>query len=266
MAESGERRMVFDVRGRRKHVVRVVYAILAVLMGASLFLVVGPFNLSSLVGGAGGVSSAGKIDQEQVQRIEERLRREPKSEALLLSLTRAHIVAAGALSETNPETGLPVPTAEAVREYSGALETWSSYLKQADKPNPSTAHAVAETYIKMAEVSGSVEEANLNIGKAAKTQRIAAEAQPTLGSLSLLATYEYFSGNYAQGDKAAAEATEKTTKTEAKEVTKKLAATRARAKAYEKEVREFKKAEKEKGKEALKNPFGGLGGSPSLGG
>ena len=37
--------MVFDIRGRRRHVVKVVYAILAVLMGASLFLVVGPVNI-----------------------------------------------------------------------------------------------------------------------------------------------------------------------------------------------------------------------------
>ena len=42
---DGERRMLFDIRGRRKHVVRVVYAILAILMGASLFLVVGPVRL-----------------------------------------------------------------------------------------------------------------------------------------------------------------------------------------------------------------------------
>jgi hypothetical protein len=258
--------MVFDVRGRRKHVVRVVYAILALLMGASLFLVVGPFNLASLVGNSGGVSSAAKIDQERVQRIEEKLRREPKSEALLLSLTKAHILAAGALSETNPETGLPVLTAEAVREYAAAVETWPDYLKQAKAPNPIAAAAIAKTYITLAESSASAEESTASIKNAAKNQRIAAEAQPTLGSLTLLATYEYFSGNYAEGDRAAAEATKKTTKTEAKEVKKKLAATRARAKQYEKEVREFAKAEKEKGKEALKNPFGGLGGSPTPGG
>ena len=42
MASGGnEHRMVFDIRGRRRHVVKVVYAILALLMGASLFLVVG---------------------------------------------------------------------------------------------------------------------------------------------------------------------------------------------------------------------------------
>jgi hypothetical protein len=258
--------MVFDVRGRRKHVVRVVYAILAVLMGASLFLVVGPVNVGSLIGNGGEASNAGKINQEQVQRIEEKLQREPESEELLLALTRAHILAGGALSEVNPETGLPVPTREALLEYSAALETWPRYAKQTDEPNPSVAHAVAETYLKIAEFSASVEEADANIKKAAQTQRIAAEAQPSLGSLSLLATYEYFAGNYAEGDKLTAEAASKTTKTEAKEVKKKLAATRARAKQYEKEVREFVKAEEEKGKEALKNPFGGLGSSPSLGG
>jgi hypothetical protein len=258
--------MVFDVRGRRKHVVRVVYAILALLMGASLFLVVGPFNLGSLVGNGGGVSSAGKIDQEQVQRIEERLRQEPKSEALLLSLTRAHILAGAALSETNPETGLPTPTPEALREYAAALESWSGYLKQTDRPNPTAASSVAKTYITLAEFSASTEEATANIEKAAKAQRIAAEAQPSLGSLSLLATYEYFAGNYGGGDKAGAEAAKKTTKTEAKEVKKKLVATRIRAKQYEKEVVEFEKKQGEAGKEALKNPFGGLGSSPTLGG
>ena len=45
--------MLFDIRGRRKHVVRVVYAILALLMGASLFLVVGPFSIGNLVGNGG---------------------------------------------------------------------------------------------------------------------------------------------------------------------------------------------------------------------
>ena len=44
---DGERRMLFDIRGRRKNVVKVVYGILAVMMGASLFLVVGPVNLGS---------------------------------------------------------------------------------------------------------------------------------------------------------------------------------------------------------------------------
>ena len=54
MAGGGkdQRRMVFDIRGRRKNVVKVVYAALAILMGASLILVAGPgINFGSLFGG-----------------------------------------------------------------------------------------------------------------------------------------------------------------------------------------------------------------------
>ena len=69
--------MVFDIRGRRKHVVRVVYAILALLMGASLFLVVGPFNIGNLIGG-GGTTSGAEILDEQAERTEAKLLREPK--------------------------------------------------------------------------------------------------------------------------------------------------------------------------------------------
>ncbi len=47
---NNEHRMVFDIRGRRRHVVKAVYAILAILMAASLFLVTGAINLNSIFG------------------------------------------------------------------------------------------------------------------------------------------------------------------------------------------------------------------------
>ncbi len=53
-----EHRMVFDIRGRRRHVVKAVYAILAILMAASLFLVTGVFNPNTLFGTSSGESAA----------------------------------------------------------------------------------------------------------------------------------------------------------------------------------------------------------------
>src|SRR5882762_4995898 len=91
MASSGERRLVFDTRGKRKHVVRVVYAILALLMGGSLFLVVGPVNIGALLGNSGSTNSASKLFEEQAERIEGRLVKSPNDEQLLLALTRARI-------------------------------------------------------------------------------------------------------------------------------------------------------------------------------
>src|SRR3954454_23579557 len=225
--------MVFDTRGRRKHVVRVVYAILALLMGASLFLVVGPFSFGNLLG-TNGASSASKVLDEQAERTELKLRQNPTDEALLLSLTRTRIAAGNALTEVDPETGATQPTVEGREELNQAVEAWSRYLKQTDEPNPSAALLVSRTYFGLAEASGSIEEAAASVSKAAKTQRIAAEAQPSINSLTTLAIYEYYAGNFAAGDKATKEAEKKApSKSEAKEIGKQMAEYRKRGEAFE---------------------------------
>jgi hypothetical protein len=261
LAESGERRMLFDIRGRRKHVVRVVYAILALLMGASLFLVVGPFSIGNLIGN-GSTTSAAKVLQEQAERTEQKLRREPESEALLLALTRQRVTAANSLTEVNSETGATVLTPEGRQELQRGIEAWGSYLKQSKEPKGNTALLVSSGYFSLAESSTTLEETVENIEGAAKTQRIAAEAQPTINSLTTLAIYEYYAGNFAAGDKAVAEAEAKApSKAEAKEVGKQMAEFRTRGKEFEKGKKEAEKEEAKFGKERLQNPLGGLSGS-----
>lgn len=261
MAE-GERRLVFDTGGKRKHVVRVVYAILALLMGASLFLVVGPVSIGSLFGGGSSTTSASKVLDEQAERTELKLRREPKNEALLLSLTRTRIAAGNSLTEVNSETGATALTAEGRAELERASESWSSYLKLTKEPSPSVALLMAGAYFGLAESGTSLEEAEAKVAKAADAQQIAAETQPTINSLTTLAIYQYYAGNFAAGDKAAKQAAAKApSKSEAKEVNKQMAEYRKRGKAFEKQKQLVAKQEKKQGKEALKNPFGGLSGS-----
>lgn len=266
MAESGERRMLFDIRGRRKHVVRVVYAILALLMGASLFLVVGPFSLGNLIGN-GSTTSAAKVLQEQAERTEQKLRREPENEALLLALTRSRISAGNSLTEVNSETGATVLSPEGREELARGMEAWSSYLKQTKEPKANTALLVSKGYFSLAESSVGLEEVVENIEGAAKTQRIAAEAQPTINSLTTLAIYEYYAGNFAAGDKAVSEAEAKApSKAEAKEIGKQMAQYRKQGKAFEEQKKQGEKEEAKFGKERLQNPLGGLsGGTGSLG-
>jgi hypothetical protein len=261
MASSGERRMLFDTRGKRKHVIRVVYAILALLMGGSLFLVVGPVNIAELLGDSGG-SSASKVFDEQVERVEGRLTKDPTDEQLLVTLTRAQISAGNSKLEAGSETTAPVVTPEARQDYQAASETWARYLKQAgDEPSATAAQLVAGTFFSLAESSTTVSEAQENVTKAAKAQRIAAEQRPSVGSLSTLAIYEYFAGEFAAGDKATKQAAAKApSKAEGKNVEKQLAEYRKRGKAFEKQKQEFAKIESKAGKEGLQNPFGGFGG------
>jgi hypothetical protein len=258
--------MVFDTSGRRKHVVRVVYAILALLMGASLFLVVGPFSIGTLLG-TSGTTAANKVLDEQAERTELKLRKQPNDETLLLSLARTRITAGNSLTEVNSETGETLLTAEGRQELSKGVEAWGQYLKQTDEPSPSVALLVSRAYFELA-VSSSLEEVTANIRKAAAAQRIAAEAQPTVNSLTTLAIYEYYAGDFAGGDKATKEAEANvSSKAETKEISKQMAEFRERGKALQKQKKEVAKQEGGQRKEALENPLGGLGAGPgSLGG
>src|ERR1700742_5136821 len=95
---NNEHRMVFDIRGRRRHVVKVVYAILALLMVASLFLVTGAINVNTLFGGSNtsGESAVSSLEKE-AERIEAKSAKEPENTDLLANLTRARISVANAM-------------------------------------------------------------------------------------------------------------------------------------------------------------------------
>jgi hypothetical protein len=259
-----ERRMVFDIRGRRRHVVKVVYAVLAVLMGASLFLVLGPVNVGSLIGNSGGGSEAGKISEEQAERIERKLRKNPEDPALLLSLTRTQLSAGNAQSTTNPTTGEVEMSAEAHAAYEKGSEAWSQYLAATDKPNAGVAQLMAPTLYLLAATSGT-NEAVSDIKAAAEAQQIVANQRPTLSSLSKLAIYKTLAFDYAGGKKAGAEAKKLTqSKFERESLENTLEEETKRAKAFQQLVVAAKKEGKATGKENLENPLGGVGGS-SLG-
>lgn len=254
MAENGERRMLFDTRGKRKNVIRVVYAALALLMGASLFVAVGPFNLAEIIGTSNEINAA-KAADEQVERIEGRLAKSPGDEQLLLSLTRAQIGAGNASIDTQ-SGAMPI---EAQNDLKAALDTWDLYLAQAGgEPNSTAAQLVAGTAFALAERgSNTVSEVQSHVARAAAAQRIAAEQRPSVGSLSTLAIYEFFDGNVAAGDKAGKQATALVpSQAEKKSIEKQLAQFRKRGASFNKQVDQVAKQQAQSGQEALQNPFG----------
>ncbi len=256
--------MVFDTRGRRKNVVKVVYAVLALLMGGSLFLTVGPFNLSEIVGNSGS-GSASEVYDEQVERLEGQLAKAPKDENLLLALTRAEISAGNARTGTELEGETPQLPRDARDDYQAALDAWNRYLKQAgDEPNPVAAQLVAQTFFTLSERgSYTLEEVETNGSAALRAQQIAAEVRPSLNTLSNLALYEYFYGDLKAGDAATKRALASTpSKEEAKNIKKQLTEFRKQGGEYQKSLARFK-AQQQKGGgqgEPFQNPFS-LGGS-----
>jgi hypothetical protein len=265
MASGGkENRMVFDIRGRRKNVVKVVYAILAVLMGLSLFLVVGGLNLGELFNSNGG-GSAGKEFEATAVRIERELKKEPEDPTKLLALTRARVNAANAYYEIGPEEKR-TPTTETIEQMNLASDSWSKYLQATDEPTAGAAQLMAPNFILLAQNSKSLPEAQTNLEAAAAAQRIVKEQRPSLNSLTTLAFYEAVLGHKKEAQKLIKEAKPYAhTKFERENVDNEV-------KRYEEVGERFQAERKAKEKEESKaggegNPLSGnsLSGVPGLG-
>jgi hypothetical protein len=254
--------MLFDLRGRRKRFIQVIYAVLAVLMGGGLVL----FGIGSDVQGGlfdafseqGGATSSFSDDADE---IEEKLQTRPNDENLLAQLVQTRYSAGNAGIEVD-SSGQQSITAEAREQFERATDAWDRYLRVAEpEPNPNIALLAANTAYLLAQTSSTTNEADANLETAAAAQRIVADARPSVGTLSTLASYLYYVLDFKGGDaatkKAAAEAG---TKARRKAIERQLAGLRKQLKAYEKQVKAAEKAGGGQGAEALENPLGGLSG------
>lgn len=266
-----ENQMLFDLRGgRRGKVVKVVYAVLAVLMGLSLFLVIGGFNIAELFNSSSGSGEAAKAYEEQAERIEAKLVKDPAEPELLKSLTRAQINAGNAQVTVEPNGERRVPT-DAAQEYQKAYQSWSEYLKATKEPDVGLALLVAPMILQLAELATTYPQADTRIESAVEAQKIVTELRPSVNAWTTLAFYAYF--------------TDPETAEKARTEAKKLASSKSEREAIDKQLDEFQKnsnryrkekadAEKQAAKEAAgggageaggvapsgENPLGGLGG------
>lgn len=254
--------MLFDIRGKRRNVVKVVYAVLAVLMGLSLFLVTGGTSLSGLFGGNEGGSSAAGLE-EQSERLERKLVKNPEDPGLLLALTRSQINVSNQLVDIVETEAGPVTeaTPESRAEMQRASDNWSKYLKATSEPSVGGALVVAPALYGLATQSQSPNEIEGNMKAAADAQQIVADQRPSLNAWSTLAIYRYLSFDYAAAGKAAEEAKKLTTsKFERENLENQLAEYANSGHQFEREIKRTEKANEGSGKAQLENPFGGLGG------
>ena len=260
-----EHRMLFDLRGKRRNVVKVVYATLAVLMGLSLFLVIGGFNLAELFQGSNSSGEAAEQFEEQSERIEAKLVKDPQNSDLLVALTRAQINTGNSLV-TVEDNGEQVMTLGAVQEYQKANDTWTKYLKATEEPSVGLALLIAPTMFRLAETSRTLQEARRNVVGAAEAQKIVSELRPNINSFSTLAYYLYFTGDFAAA-KAAEEKAKSFAKGKPEEesVEEQLSEVLQRAKGFDKEVKKAEQQAKSGGGgeaapeqlEEGQNPLGG---------
>lgn len=264
--DEGERRMLFDIRGRRKNVVRVVYGVLALLMGLSLLLVIGPAPITEIFSDSSpDAGSNAEPFEEQAARLEQKLKKDPEDPQLLLALTRARTNAGNQLSVPNPETGELFMTTEGRAQLEKAGTAWEEYVKATDEPSISGAQLTAGTFFRLAQISRTPAEIEANVGAAADAQQIVADKRPSAGALATLALYRYFTFDYAEARRLTQEATKTaTTKFERENLDDEAKEIEQRARVLQQEFAEIQKASKGRGKESLENPLGSIGGTAGV--
>ena len=257
--------MLFDLRGRRKRMIQVVYAGLALFMALSLFTVVGPVNIGDLFGNGTSSTNTSSVFDDQVQRLEHQVKKNPNDPTLLVQLTRTSFNAGNAGIQRDPTsgqlTGIPQ---SAIVDFNKAGDAWQRYLKtNPSKPDADAAQLAAQALLYSAATSTAIEFPT-EIKAAAAAQAIFADAKPSLNAYVTLAQYRFFAGDVAGGEQAARKAEQAAPKSQQPAVKQAVAQYKAQGAQIQKKIKSSTKFNPTGGgKQALENPLGGLTGGGS---
>lgn len=255
--------MLFDLRGKRRRLVQVVYSLLAAsfVIGFVFFGIGtgGGGGLSDLFGGGGGGSTSSQFD-DQIDAASQQLSANPRNTAALLRLAENEWFKAKSGVEQDPNTGqITGISDEAHTDLGQSADAWAKYLKyNKGKADAGVAAEMVQVYSLLNDPSGAVE-----------AQRIVAVKTPSQNSYGSLAIYLYFAGEIAGGDAAAKKALDLSPKVQRLQVKNQLDQIRQQAlKDKKRQAKAQKQAQKNPsagtapGTPPLQSPFGGTGVAP----
>jgi tetratricopeptide (TPR) repeat protein len=250
--------MLFDLSsGKRRRVVQVIYAMLALLIGGGLVL----FGIGG--GGSGGILDAIGIGgdssgssspqyEQQISDYEAKLQQNPQDTAALIGLAKVHYLSATSSGvSTDPQTGQLSISEDAHSELEQAAETWQKYLKtNPDNPNANAATNAVQVYQLLNDAKG-----------AAEAQRIVADAQNSSAAFGQLAFYLYADFNFKEADAAADKAVSLADASDRKNIEKTMQAYSAQAHKTQKAIEKAQQQGNSGGaaQQQLQDPFGSLG-------
>ncbi|MGH2961661.1 MAG: hypothetical protein ACRDL3_05635 [Solirubrobacterales bacterium] len=253
--------MLFDLRGKRRRFIQVVYALLAALfligfVGFGVGSESGAGGIFDALGvGGGDDGSSNPQYEEQIESAEQQVAQNPKDERALVELARVHFLAGQSELEADEQTGAPVVTDEARVELDESVKAWERYLKLEPKnPDANAAGLVVQGYVFLNDAEG-----------ASETQRIVTDARPSQGAYSNLAFYLYAAGDIEGGDEAADRAVAEAEGAQKASTRKQLAGIRKSAIKQEEKLKKASKQAEDAppGANPLQTPLGGGAPAPA---
>ncbi len=245
--------MLFDLRGKRKKAVQVVYVMLAAIfllgfVGFGIGVGGGPGGIFDALGIGNGSGSGSSAFSQQVAAAEARAKKHPQDEAALLNLARyEYLSGQSELGPPDATTGQPQVTDDAVATFNDAVDAWERYVKVAKKPDPALAGQIAFAYSSIQDFAG-----------AARAQRINADARPSSNAYYQLAIYDYENLDLKAGDAAGQKAVQVSSGSQKKTAQKQVDQLAKVAKKYVQQQKAASKASGQNPGQVLQNPLGGL--------
>jgi hypothetical protein len=256
--------MLFDIRGKRKRVVQVAYAGLALIflvgfVGFSIGTGNAPGGLLDAIG-LGSGSSSGSVSgvyDADIATANAKLAKNPNDTKALLKLAENESLKAKTGMTTDPNTGqITSISTDAHTDLGNAADAWAKYLKaNKGKPDVTVASEMVTTYVALGDAAG-----------AATAARIFAKAQPSANTWGQVAAFEYAAGNISGGDSARDKALAQTPKSQRKAAETQLASFRKQGLQIKKQEAQAQKQQSgtptTPGTNPLQSPFGGVGTTP----
>lgn len=201
--------MLFDLQGKRKRAVQVIYLGLALLMGIGLvgLGIGGDANggIFDALGIGGDSGSSEPQYQQEIDRANDALATDPKDQQALLTLTRYEFLSARDADDVDEATGQRTPTSESIDHYENSVDAWERYLAtDPKKPDDDVASLAMQAYLLTIDPTSTLGDRDLR--KLVGAAQIVADARPSYGTYSDLARYAYIAGEDEVGAEAAANA------------------------------------------------------------
>jgi hypothetical protein len=247
--------MLFELAGKRKTFIRIIYSLLAALFmisfvgfGIGSDAAGGLFDAIGIGGGGGhggGTSASSPQYEAQIKDAEERLEQNPNDERAYLEISRAFFLSGqGGLEQD--DHGNVVVSDEARGQLEASVDAWESYLDlEPDELDTGAARLVRDAYLRIDDPAGAVE-----------AQRLLVKEDPSASNLGDLAFFLYSALEFKQADKVSQRAIGETPKADREALEQQLDQIAEQARAFERQQADAA----EGAVNPLESPLSGAGG------